>query len=97
MAPVKSQQDLVNQGFYQTSPNSNNTNIKTNTKIVVKKLNEPSDNNLPTKNNQITQPIQVQAPVIIPNRNNKSPKNNLNASKISAVTTITTKTVQMPT
>ena len=100
MAPVKSQQDLLNQGFYQTSPNSNNTNIKTNTKIVVKKLNEPSDNNLPTKKNQITQPIQniqVQAPVIIPNRNNKSPKNNLNASKISAVTTITTKTVQMPT
>ena len=94
-APVKSQQDLINQGFYQTSPNQN-TNKQN---IQVKQVNLPQ-NNYPYNTNQVQQiqNIEVQNPVIIPEdrKKNKSPKDKLNTSKISAITTITTKTVQMP-
>ena len=98
-APVKSQQDLINQGFYQTSPNTkipeNNNNI-----------NEPS-NNYSKNNNQIQKPLQsmqVQNPVMLPSNSvrNKTPTNQINTSKISAVTNITnitnitTKTVKLP-
>ena len=98
LAPVKSNQDLINQGFYQTTSNNNtNTNI---TKI--KKINPSSNNNnnYQGKINQIQpgQNIQVQNPIIVPQDNpkHKSPKDKLNTSKISAITTVTTKTVQMP-
>ena len=97
-APVKSQQDLINQGFYQTSPNQN-TNKQN---IQVKQVNMPQ-NNYPNNTNQVQQVqqiqnIQVQNPVINPEdkTKHKSPKDKLNSSKISAITNITTKTVQMP-
>ena len=98
MAPVKSNQDLINQGFYQTTSNNTNTNKTITTKV--QKISPPSNNNYQVKINQI-QPIQnnqVQNPIIVPQDNpkHKSPKDKLNTSKISAITTVTTKTVQIP-
>ena len=97
-APVQSQQDLVAQGFYQTSPISNDT--KTNIPVNYYNSKDLPKDNLKI-NNQIQQPlqnIQVQNPVIAPvdNTKNKSPKDKINISKISGITNITTKTVQMP-
>ena len=101
MAPVKSNQDLINQGFYQTT--TNNTNITTTTTTnKIQQIVQPStnNNNYQVKINQIQpiQNIQEQNPIIIPQDNpkHKSPKDKLNTSKISAITTVTTKTVQMP-
>ena len=88
-APVKSQQDLINQGFYQTSPISNtNNNINVNTN---------KQQNINTYNNTI-QNIQVKKPVTPPSNNiqKKSPKDLINASGISSITNITTKTVKLP-
>ena len=101
MAPVKSNQDLINQGFYQTSSNTTNTTATTNkTQLTNQPLNNNINNNYQVKINKI-QPIQnikAQNPNIIPQDNlkHKSPKDNLNTSKISAITTVTTKTVKMP-
>ena len=97
-APVKSNQDLISQGFYQTSP-TQNISQKTN-QIPSKKYTEPS-NNYSKKINQIPLPIQnmqVQKPIIIPSDNtrNKSPSRQLNASKISAISNVTTKTINLP-
>ena len=84
-APVKSQQDLINQGFYQVSPNINNANINNN-------IQQPSNNNVQKIIN-----IQVQKPIYpSDNTQKKSPQKQMDISQISAITNITTKTVQMP-
>ena len=84
-APVKSQQDLINQGFYQSSPNTNNV-------IINNILPEPSNN----YNKKILD-IQVQKPIYpSDNTKKKTPQDKINISKISGISNITTKTVQMP-
>ena len=96
MAPVKSNQDLI-QGFYQTTTNTTTT---TNKPQHMKQLSNNTNNTYQVKINQIqpAQNIQVQNPIIIPQDNprHKSPRDQMNKSKISAITTVTTKTVQIP-
>ena len=96
MAPVKSNQDLI-QGFYQTTTNTTTT---TNKPQHMKQPSNNTNNTYQVKINQIqpAQNIQVQNPIIIPQDNprHKSPRDQMNKSKISAITTVTTKTVQIP-
>ena len=92
-APVKSQQDLINQGFYQTSPT-------TNTNIPTTNINTVIDNklNIPSGNVQTIQNITVKKLDKSPpdNMRRKAQKNELKMSKISGITNITTKTAQIP-
>ena len=101
-APVKSNQDLINQGFYQTSPTTNTNininninNINTNTNTIINNNNL----NIPSGNVQTIQNITVKKLDASPSDNNRrkrAQKDEMKMSKISGITNITTRTYQIP-